>query len=108
MNATSLAKARPLAIAECMSGHQVSHCGGGPEDPIRANINIGITVQDAKVITNHGMICTNTRVFNVARFAVFEFKPIHIPNQLNAARLPAIARLVMKAMARMIRSEPRR
>src|SRR5437879_3751998 len=47
-------------------------------------------VHDPKVITNPGTTCTKTIVFKVARLALFEVMPIHMPNQQRAIRLAAV------------------
>src|SRR5689334_4494504 len=65
----------------------------GATEPPRNRLgssNNGIASAEAKVITNAGMIWTKTIAFNVAIPVVFEFNPIHIPNQNKAAKLPIV------------------
>ena len=49
-----------------------------------------INMPETNMITNQGMTCTKSIVFKVAMFAVREVKPIHIPNQTSATRLPVV------------------
>ena len=63
------------------------------------NNTSGMIMLEAKVITNHGMICTKTRVFKVAAFVFFEVSPIHIPNQLKAQRFAKKVMLAPNPMA---------
>ncbi len=49
--------------------------------------NSGTIIADTRDTTNHGMIWTKTIAFRVARFVLFEFKPVHMPNQAKALRL---------------------
>jgi len=93
MNPMSLAKASNVVNAELRSGnHVISIDGAAPPPPlIRLGIiNIGVSIPTAKLIANHGIICTNSSVFSVAMFGLFEVSPIHIPNHHNATRLAPI------------------
>src|SRR2546429_7458082 len=65
----------------------------------RGNSSSGTASADAKVTPNQGMIWTKRIVFSVDRFALFEFSPIHMPNQATAARLATTVSVVAKDMA---------
>src|SRR5688572_27018168 len=92
MNPMSLANASAVVNAELMSGNQVISIDGAVPPPLirLGSINIGVSIPTAKLIANQGIICTNSSVFSVARFAFFEVSPIHIPNHHNATRLAPI------------------
>src|SRR6266702_3062038 len=53
---------------------------------------------EPKLITNHGMTQTKTSVLSVARLALFEVRPIHMPNQQRVIRFAAVTRLLATAM----------
>ena len=85
-------------------GHQANHVieVGVPRDMprnITPDITNAVTMPVPNAITNQGMIPTKRIVFNVARFALREVMPIHIPNQQKAARLAAVLSAVAIAAA---------
>ena len=89
----SLANANAVVNAELMSGNHVMIIDGAvPPPPLikLGIINIGVSIPTAKLIANQGIICTNSSVFSVAIFALFDVSPIHIPNHHNATRFVPI------------------
>src|ERR1043166_685785 len=81
--------------AEIIGNHSIICVG--PADPARKTFGIKKSAAAnvaTNVITNAGMICTKTIVFNVAMPVDFEFNPIHIPNQNRAARFPIVVTIV--------------
>src|SRR5205823_6733225 len=70
----------------------------------RGNSSSGTASADAKVTPNQGMIWTKRIVFRVARFALFEFSPIHMPNHATAARLATTVSVVAQDMASVPKS----
>src|SRR5216684_1800114 len=49
-----------------------------------------VTTPETNENTTAGTICTNANVFKVARMAVLEVIPIHMPNQQSARMLKAV------------------
>jgi hypothetical protein len=85
----SFARKSTVAIPELSRGYQTVNCDDAVATPfIKAGISrSGTTSADTKASPNHGMIWTKRIVFNVDWLAFFEFSPIHMPNQIKAARL---------------------
>src|SRR5437868_5259958 len=63
-----------------------------------------ISMFEPKAITSHGMTWTKSNVFRVARLAVREVIPIHMPNQQRAMRLPAVATAAASAARTVVTS----
>src|SRR6266513_1097707 len=95
-----------VVSATVSSGYQTMNCDvpvGGPRNR-RGNSSSGTASADAKVTPNQGMIWTKRIVFKVARFALFEFSPIHMPNHATAARLATTVSVVAQDMASVPKS----
>src|SRR5260370_5913328 len=58
---------------------------------------VNVTTAEAKEITTEGMTCTKANVFRVARIAVLEVIPIHMPNQQSARMLAAVLSAAARA-----------
>src|SRR6185436_16539054 len=92
-------------MAVVSTGYQMPKNDAFPAVPfISFGIKTNATIKtDAKLTTNHGTIWTNTIVLRVAKLAFFEFIPIHIPNQLNAIRLPRVVTTPATEMTATVR-----
>src|SRR2546422_184350 len=92
----SLAMASSAATRVIKAGYHVIK-GDRLIEPDMAPLNMrGIIrkagiIEEIKEMMKHGMIWTKRIVLSVARWAVLEVKPIHIPNQHKATRFPAVA-----------------
>ena len=102
MKPMSFPIASSAATAVIKAGYHVIN-GDKLIEPERALLNIrGIIskagiIDETKEMINHGTIWTKTIVFSVARCAVLEVTPIHIPNQQRAMRFPAVAMVEAEA-----------
>ena len=90
MKPTSLTSATAAPNRALNSGHQASQFDGWPGTAVNAATDEPIIIGVAKRITNQGMTCTNSSVFNVAWFALREVMPIHRPNQHSASRFAPV------------------
>src|SRR5258708_6236671 len=81
------------------SGYHATNCvpPAMPPEIIRGKRMTMVRMLEAKENTAEGMICTNANVFRVARIAVLEVIPIHMPNQQRAKILPAVLAAVAAA-----------
>ena len=93
VKARSLISESAVAAPAVSNGYHAMICddGGKPRFKAGHRITGRRIADDAKDMTNHGMIWTKRIVFNVARLVFFEFNPIHMPNQIKAIKLAATA-----------------
>src|SRR6266568_1069726 len=102
------------ASAAVRSGHQANQPGAcaKPDLNNQGIITAQIIMDAANVITNHGITWTKANVCNVAKATFLEVRPIHMPNQHSAMRLPMVvsaaaagARIVVPAGRRVVAND---
>src|SRR6266581_4781858 len=108
MKPRSLPNDRNAERPRLKSGYQAiqENPDAGPAFPfIKYGImTVIISIFEPKAMMSQGMIWTKSRVFNVARLAVLDVMPIHIPNQQRARRFPAVERAAARAAKRVVRT----